>query len=178
MDHIQMEPIVITARRPQTANQQHPHGQGAAAAARPANVEALVNQIQREFPGAQIRITGRGRTVRRQAELMAQSRRANRQGFLGTYRAAPHITEMDIWMTAHPTATLNDTVNEFEAIINRARQGGAAVSNHLADRARDISIPVGGHEVQQRVRDRIQALGGHVIDERDAAGGPHWHVDY
>jgi hypothetical protein len=28
------------------------------------------------------------------------------------------------------------------------------------------------------VRQRLQALGGHVIDEHDAVGGPHWHVDF
>ncbi len=45
----------------------------------PANVDALVAQIQREFPVAAIRVTGQGRTVRRQAELMAERRRGNRQ---------------------------------------------------------------------------------------------------
>jgi hypothetical protein len=45
----------------------------------PINVDALVAQIQREFPNAHIRITGRGRSVERQAQLMADRRRANRQ---------------------------------------------------------------------------------------------------
>ncbi len=49
---------------------------------RPLDVEALVAQIQVEFPDAHIRITGRGRTVRRQAELMADRRRENRDQFL------------------------------------------------------------------------------------------------
>jgi hypothetical protein len=109
---------------------------------------------------------------------MAQRRRANRTQFLDTYVHAPHITEMDTWVTAHPSATASDTATAFVDIINRARARGATVSNHLSDRARDISIPLGSTQIQQQVRARLQALGGHVIDEHDAVGGPHWHVDY
>ena len=144
----------------------------------PQNVEALIVQIQREFPNAHIRITGRGRTVRRQAELMAQRRRANRKQFLETYRPAAHITEMDHWVTAHASASEAETVSAFEGIIERARRAGAAVSNHLTDRARDVSIPRGGELMQTRVRHRLRQLGAHVIDEHEAVGGPHWHVDY
>ena len=39
---------------------QHPHHATATGHAPPANVEALVAQIQREFPGAAVRVTGRG----------------------------------------------------------------------------------------------------------------------
>jgi hypothetical protein len=81
-------------------------------------------------------------------------------------------------VTAHPHATEQETTTAFTEIINRARRNGAVVSNHLSDRARDISIPRGSREVQQRVRARLRELGGHVIDERDAVGGPHCHVDY
>ncbi|MFO0956013.1 MAG: hypothetical protein U0800_00955 [Isosphaeraceae bacterium] len=69
-------------------------------------------------------------------------------------------------------------MDEFDRIIRRARQRGATVSNHLSDHARDISVPVGGHRVQGQVRARLQQLGGHVIDEHDAVGGAHWHVDF
>jgi hypothetical protein len=141
-------------------------------------VEALIVEVQRQFSQAHIRITGRGRTVRRQAELMAQRRRANQAQFLHTYLPAQHITEMDRWVTAHPRATEAETADAFEEIVNRARERGAVVSNHLSDRARDISIPMGGPDVQRQVREYITSLGGHVIDERDATGGPHWHVDY
>jgi hypothetical protein len=109
---------------------------------------------------------------------MADRRRVNRRQFLSVYRAAEHITEMDKWVTAHPGATKDETIAAFEDIINRALQRGAAVSNHLSDRARDISIPIGGPNVQKQVRDFIGSLGGRVLDERDAVGGPHWHVDY
>ena len=146
--------------------------------ARPASIDALIATVQREFPLAGIRITGRGRTVQRQAELMAQRRRQNRAQFLGTYRPAPHITEMDNWVTAHSQATEAETTAAFTEIITRARQNGAVVSNHLSDHARDISIPLGTLHVQQQVRQRLQALGAHVIDEHDAVGGPHWHVDF
>lgn len=145
---------------------------------RPANIDALIATIQQEFPHSLIRITGRGRTVQRQAELMAQRRRQNQAQFLRTYRPARHITEMDNWVTTHPHATEAETTTAFTEIINRARQGGATVSNHLSDRARDISIPHGTPQVQHQVRARLQELGAHVIDERDAVGGPHWHVDF
>jgi len=154
------------------------HHSASALGARPTNVEALILQIQREFPNAHIRITGRGRTVRRQAELMAQRRRANRKQFLETYHPAAHITEMDHWVAGHTNASEAETVSAFEGIIERARRGGAVVSNHLTDRARDISIPRGGEQAQTRVRRRLRQLGAHVIDEQEAVGGPHWHVDY
>lgn len=145
---------------------------------RPANVEVLVLTIQREFPECGIRITGRGRTVERQAALMAQRRLSNRAQFLHTYRPARHITEMDSWVTAHPNATEEEATAAFVGIINIARRNGAVVSNHLSDRARDISIPIGNRQVQHRVRARLHELGAHVIDEHDAVGGPHWHVDF
>lgn len=40
--------------------------------ARPANIDQLIATIQREFPAGGIRITGHARTIRRQAEVMAQ----------------------------------------------------------------------------------------------------------
>lgn len=43
-----------------------------ASAIRPANIDQLIGTVQREYPNAGIRITGRSRTIRRQAELMAQ----------------------------------------------------------------------------------------------------------
>ena len=149
-----------------------------AAAARPANIDQLIATIQREFPAASIRITGRARTIRRQAELMAQRIRANRREFLGTYRAAPHITEMDRWYIANQTASVAQTVTEFEAIITRARAAGATVSNHLSDTARDISWPAGTDQVLNQIESRINALGASVIREPNAAGGRHWHVDW
>lgn len=98
---------------------------GIATQRRPANIDLLIATTQREFPMAAIRITGRARTIRRQAELMAQRIRANRQEFLGTYRRTQHITEMDHWFQANRGKTLQQTVAEFEAIINRARSRGA-----------------------------------------------------
>lgn len=151
---------------------------GGRPALRPATIDQLITMIQQEFPRAGIRITGRARTIRRQAELMAERIRANRREFLATYRPAPHITEMDQWVTRNPAATLQQTVDQFEAIIQRARAAGAVVSNHLSDTARDISIPVGTPQEQNAVEARIQALGARVLREPNAAGGPHWHVDW
>ncbi len=116
--------------------------------------------------------------IRRQAELMAQRIRTNRQEFPGAYRRTQHIIEMDRWFQANRNATLQQTVNEFEAIINRARARGAIVSNHLSNTARDISWPTGGPQQLKTIEARIQALGATVIREPNAAGGRHWHVDW
>lgn len=164
--------------QPHPTPQPTPHVTPPPLAGRPANVDALIATVQQQFPNAAIRITGRGRTVQRQAELMMERRLQNRTQFLRVYRPAPHITEMDQWVAAHPHATRQETTAAFVDIINRARARGAVVSNHLSDRARDISIPHGGATTQQQVRHRLQELGGHVIDEHDAVGGAHWHVDY
>lgn len=147
-------------------------------AVRPANIDQLIVIIQREFPNAGISITGRARTVKRQAELMAQRIRANRQEFLGTYAQAQHITEMDQWYLHNQTATEQATTDEFERIIQRARTRGALVSNHLSDTARDISWPIGTNRQLDAIEARIRALGGKVLREPQAPGGRHWHVDW
>lgn len=145
---------------------------------RPANIDALVSIVQQEFPRAAIHVTGRARTIRRQAELMAERIRADRAEFLRAYAAAQHITEMDEWWCAHPTATSVETIDEFERIIQRARARGAVVSNHLSDTARDISWPLGIPADLDRIEARMTALGARVLREPTAAGGRHWHVDW
>jgi hypothetical protein len=145
---------------------------------RPANIDALVAMVQREFPMAGLRTTGRGRTIRRQAELMADRVRTNRAEFIRTYRSAGHITEMEQWCQRNHNATLLQTVDEFERIIRRARGRGAVVSNHLSDTARDISWPTGTPQQLDQIELRIRELGGTVIREPHAAGGRHWHVDW
>lgn len=144
---------------------------------RPASIDALIAIVQREFPLAGVRITGRGRTIRRQAELMAERIRTNRAEFIRTYRSAAHITEMEQWRQRNPNATLLQTVDEFERIIRRAVGRGAVVSNHLSDTARDISWPAGTPQQLDQIEARIRVLGGTVIREPHAAGGRHWHVD-
>ncbi|SJZ71854.1 hypothetical protein [Novilysobacter spongiicola] len=99
----------------------------AAAPPRPVNIDQLILIIQHEFPRAGIRITGRARTIRRQAELMAQRIRANRLEFLRTYRPTQHIREMDAWYLQNRTATELQTVDAFEFLIQQARQRGALV---------------------------------------------------
>ena len=146
--------------------------------ARPASIDQLIATIQHEFPAAGIRITGRGRTIRRQAELMAARIRADRHEFLQTYLPRPHIHDMDRWFLANLNASLDDTIDAFEIIIARAVQNGAVVSNHLSNTARDISWPVGDARALNRIEARIRALGARVIREPRAAGGRHWHVDW
>ena len=150
----------------------------ATATTNPTNIDQLISIIQSEFPNASIRITGRARTIHRQAELMAQRIIANRIEFLQTYTWRQHIGEMNQFIINNPRATLDQTTVRFEAIINTARLRGAQVSNHLSDTARDISIPIGLPTTQDTIETRIQALGATVIREPNAAGGPHWHVDW
>ena len=145
---------------------------------RPDNIDQLILVIQREFPRAGIRITGRARTVRRQAELMAQRIRASRSEFLRTYRTTRHILEMDEWFRRYPRATEQETVDEFERLIREARARGALVSNHLSDSARDISWPTGTARELDLIEARINELGATVLREPHAAGGRHWHVDW
>jgi hypothetical protein len=142
------------------------------------NIEQLILIVQYEFPNAGIRITGRARTIRRQAELMAQRIRANREDFLKTYRTAQHITEMIQWHLQNLTATEQATVDNFEQIILRAKERGAVVSNHLSNTARDISWPIGTCYELDIIEARIKMLGASVIREPNAAGGRHWHVDW
>ncbi|MFK5913442.1 MAG: hypothetical protein QM484_03635 [Woeseiaceae bacterium] len=150
----------------------------ATAVTTPNNIDQLISIIQSEFPNSSIRITGRARTIRRQAELMAQRIIANRVDFLQTYTWRQHIGEMNQFIINNPRATLDQTTVRFEAIINTARLRGAQVSNHLSDTARDISIPIGLPATQNTIETRIEALGATVIREPNAAGGPHWHVDW
>lgn len=145
---------------------------------RPATIDALIETVRHEFPSARIRITGRARTVRRQAELMAQRIRSDRAEFLSTYVDRHHIRQMVAWYDDNPGATEGETIENFEEVIRRARASGAVVSNHLSDFARDISWPIGNDVDLAAIEQRIRDLGGSVIRERDAAGGPHWHVDW
>ena len=149
-----------------------------AAVVRPPNIDQLILTVQREFPHAGIRITGRARTIRRQAELMAQRIRSNRQEFIGTYRATQHITDMDQWYLQNRSATEQATTDAFERIIHEARARGALVSNHLSDTARDISWPMGTSQQLDAIERRITELGATVLREPHAAGGRHWHVDW
>lgn len=144
----------------------------------PTTLDALVRELQRQFPHMNIHVTGGMRTVRRQAELMAERRLSNRTQFLSVYRQAQHIREMDEWAAQHPRATRSQATEAFEQIIHRARARGATVSNHLDDRARDISIPLGNHRQQTEVQRALESWGAHVGPEPDATHGPHWHVDY
>ena len=146
--------------------------------AKPKNIDQFIAIIQNEFPTSKIRVTGKARTIRRQAELMAQRIKANRFEFLKTYRRRKHIVEMDTWYTINKGATFTQTVDEFEKIIVRARSRGALVSNHLSNTARDISWPHGSYIELDKIEARINQLGASVIREPKAAGGRHWHVDW
>lgn len=149
-----------------------------AAESTPTTIDGVIDTIKQEFPNAGIRTTDRGRTIREQADLMAERIRANRAEFMGTYAHRLHILEMDRWFTSNPNASLFQTVDEFERIIRGARANGEIVSNHLSDSARDISWPIGTPGVLNQIEQRIQHLGGRVIREPRAAHGRHWHVDW
>lgn len=142
------------------------------------NIDQLIATIQNEFPSAGIRVTGRARTLRRQAELMAQRILANRLEFLRAYVWRQHIAEMNQWVISNPSASKLQTTDEFERIINRAIARGFFVSNHLSNTARDISWPLGTPQDLNTIETRINALGATVIREPNAAGGRHWHIDW
>ncbi len=144
----------------------------------PTDIDQLIQMIQSEFPNARIRVTGRARSIRRQAELMVQRIRASRVEFLSTYRTRRHITEMDEWFRRNPSASEVATIDAFESLIEQARTRGDQVSNHLSNTARDISWPIGSHRELDRIEARIQVLGATVLREPHAAGGRHWHVDW
>lgn len=145
---------------------------------KPTNIDSIISIIQKEFPSASIRITGQARTIKRQAELMAQRIRTNRNEFLSIYRSTPHIIEMDHWYLKNKNATLTATSLAFETIINNARSRGALVSNHLSDTARDIRWPIVTNSQLDQIEVRLNSLGAKVIREPNAAGGRHWHVDW
>jgi hypothetical protein len=136
------------------------------------DIEGVVGEVSDDYPDARIRITGAGRTIERQAELMAQ--RPN-DDLRGTYRDSPHIREMVAWRSAHPGASIQQTATAFEGIIRRAIVNGATVSNHLSDTARDISWPRNNYS---QVVGALRARGLNVIVERNAGTGPHLHLDW
>ena len=144
----------------------------------PDGIDALITKLAEEFPIADIRTSGKSRTVRKQAQLMAERRRANRTQFLAVYAKRPHIQMMDEWVCQKPLATNKETVDAFETIITEAISAGATVSNHLSGYAADIRVPKGSHAERSAVANRIRELGGHVIDEGDAVDGAHWHIDW
>jgi hypothetical protein len=142
-----------------------------------------VTTLQEAFPQANIAITGRERTPRRQAELMYDGARRNPQELAQVYGNRPYIQQMNEWHRSHPGATRDASVQAFEGFVNQARQQGYPVSNHLPSAdgntvARDIRVPQGGPEMQQQVQERIHELGGRVLREENASTGAHWHVDW
>jgi len=86
--------------------------------------------------------------------------------------------EMNQWFIRNHASSEQQTVDEFERIINRARTRGAQVSNHLSNTARDISWPIGLPQNLDNIETRIKNLGANVIREPDAPGGRHWHIDW
>ncbi len=139
------------------------------------DIDSVIEEMSKQWPDAKIRITGKGRTVRRQAELMAKRRLRDRKDFMGTYTNRPHIREMDKWVGANPNATEKQAIRKFESIIRKAKSKGYQVSKHLSDDARDISIP---KKDRAAIRKYLENNGIRVLDEGSAATGRHWHLDY
>ncbi|MBL4693289.1 MAG: hypothetical protein JKY92_08185, partial [Magnetovibrio sp.] len=139
------------------------------------NIEDVIGEASKEYPDAKLRITGQGRTVKRQAELMAQRRMTDRKDFMGTYKDRPHIREMDKWVKANPNASEAQVTKKFEGIIRKAQKSGYKVSGHLSDHARDISNP---QKNKADIRKLLEKNGIRVLDEGNASTGAHWHLDY
>jgi hypothetical protein len=146
-------------------------------------VDQRMSAAQQAHPQANLRVTGRGRTPQRQAELMYDRVQGNREDFLRTYpRNAPYVQQMDQYVQQHPNASRPEAVSQFTQYINEARQQGYRVSNHLPSAdgnrvARDVSVPQGGPAVQNQVEQTFNQLGCTVLREGNAATGAHWHVD-
>ncbi len=138
-------------------------------------LEDVVDDANDEYPGANMRITSRGRTVRRQAQLMARRRMRSRDDFLGTYTNHYYITDMDEWVTNHPDASFDEVTDEFEGIIEGALDAGYKVSNHLEGNAIDVSIP---KKHKSEVKSYMENSGVRVLDEGNAMTGPHWHLEF
>ncbi|WP_419799722.1 MAG: hypothetical protein ACNI26_15870 [Terasakiella sp.] len=122
-----------------------------------------------------MRVTSRGRTVRRQAELMARRRMRDRNDFLSTYTNHYYINDMDEWVTNNPNASHSEVSDEFEDIIEGALEAGYKVSNHLEGHAIDVSIP---NKHKSKVKSYLEGEGIRVLDEGGASTGAHWHLEY
>ena len=134
MGHTQPEPIHALHHHTTVPHHVAPTGNPAQPGLRPPTIDALIVTIQQEFPHAHVRITGRGRTVERQAELMAQRRMQNRHQFLRTYLAAPHITEMDQWVANHAHAPEEEVDEETAARLLEAEHAGTISHDELKQR--------------------------------------------
>jgi hypothetical protein len=144
------------------------------------NVDQRIGVLRQEFPEAQLRITGRERTPHRQAELMYERAQRHPATFSNVYGHRPYGQEMATWVRQNPNAP--NGVEQFESIINEARQQGYRVSNHLPSPdgsvvARDLSAPPSplSPEYQDRLEQRIREMCGEVLREQNP---PHWHVDF
>jgi putative peptidoglycan binding protein len=139
------------------------------------DLEGAVDDANNEYPGANMRVTSQGRSVRRQAELMASRRMRSRSDFLGTYTNHYYINDMDEWVTNNPDASHSEVSDEFEDIIEEALDAGYKVSNHLEGHAIDVSIP---RKHQSEVKSYLEGEGIRVLDEGGAATGAHWHLEF
>ncbi|MDV7341519.1 hypothetical protein RYZ26_18075 [Terasakiella sp. A23] len=139
------------------------------------DLEDVVDDANEEYPGANMRITSRGRTVRRQAQLMARRRMRSRDDFLSTYTNHYYIIEMDEWVTNNPDASFDEVTDEFEGIIEEALDAGYKVSNHLEGNVIDVSIP---KKHRSEVKSYMENSGVRVLDEGNAMTGPHWHLEF
>lgn len=135
----------------------------------------IVDDANDEYPGAKMRVTSRGRSVRRQAQLMARRRMRSQDDFLHTYTNHDYILRMDQWVTDNPKATFEQVTNEFETIIEGALEAGYPVSKHLEGNAIDVSIP---KRHKSKVKSYLENSGLRVLDEGNAMTGPHWHLEY
>lgn len=142
--------------------------------------EQIVRNTFAAFPRAGMRITGRGRTMRQQAALMANVIRGvnGRAIFIRTYgRGRQYVRDMIDWYDAHRRATLQETVDQFVVYLNEGRARGERISNHIGNDAIDISWPIGNNRTLDQIENHLANQGARVIREPDSPNGRHWHVD-
>lgn len=140
--------------------------------------EQIILNTKGAYPRAGIRVTGRGRTIKQQAAFLARQIRQNRAIFTATYGTGRQYTrDMLAWHAANPAASEDATIEQFVMFLNEGNSRGERISNHVGNDAIDISWPVGTPQDLDKIEAHITNLGARVIREKNAAGGPHWHID-
>jgi len=102
------------------------------------------------------------RTIRRQAELMANMTPSTR---ISLYNNAYYVKEMN----DNDNLSSSQKIDKFEQILNAARRNGSRISYHITGDAVDITPST------QQVRNWFEKNGVSVLDETES-GVMCWHL--
>jgi len=126
-------------------------------------IRQLIAQCEQSL-GVKITInqTSDYRTIRRQAELMANMSPATR---ISLYNNAYYVQEMN----DNDSLPISQKIDKFEQILNAARRNKSRISYHITGDAVDITPST------QLVRNWFEKNGVSVLDETEA-GVRCWHL--